>query len=146
MSSALLRWRGVWEKDQEFSVVRYDELGVSIGYPCEGVKKTIRCSGLQFTGEVQGGDRNVGTISRFMMFKTGWPHWGRGEEVQGHTRMLQHLTVRKRKRSQQTRPTSSCQGGRRKLGDLEPSEESVSKRINWKMLLIRSIDGIPCRL
>ena len=71
---------------------------MSVRYPCEEVRETIRGSGLQVTGEVQGGDRNVGTIRRFMAFETGWPHWGR-EEVQGHTRMLQHLIVRRKKRS-----------------------------------------------
>lgn len=40
---------------------------MSIRYLCEEVKKTVRCSGLQFTGEVQGKDRNVGTMSIFMV-------------------------------------------------------------------------------
>lgn len=110
---------------------------MSIRYPCEEVRETTRGSGSQFTREVQIGDRNVGTIRRFMAFETGWPHWGR-EEVQGHTRMLQHLTVRRRKRSQQTRQTSTHQGGRGKLGDLELSEGSVSKRIKCQMLWVGS--------
>lgn len=42
---------------------------VSIRYPCEEVKKTIRCPGLQFTGAVQGEDRNVGTMSIFMVLR-----------------------------------------------------------------------------
>lgn len=43
--------------------------------------------------------------------------------------MLQDLKGRRRKRNQQIRLTSSSWEGRRKSGDLEPSEGSISKKI-----------------